>query len=180
MTNKIMFSTDYVGVVTVGLYYTTSDPEFSYYSTSPDIEVGIVTASNLYVSGIVSTTNMTVGVATASEFYGSFIGTVVGTASTASFATTAFSLEGNPDISVGIATASSFVGDLTGTASTASFATTSFSLEGNPDISVGIVTATGGFISSASTTPIQINFDSGTNSIIFSIVGIGTTSLVLF
>jgi hypothetical protein len=140
MTNKIMFSTDYVGVVTVGLYNTTSDPEFSYYSTSPDIEVGIVTASNLYVSGIVSTTNMTVGVATASEFYGSFIGT----------------------------------------ASTASFATTAFFLEGNPDVSVGIITATGGFISSASTTPIQINFDSVTNSIIFSIAGIGTTSLVLF
>lgn len=47
-------------------------------------------------------------------------------------------------------------------------------------ISVGVVTATGGFISSASTTPIQINFDSGTNSITFSIAGIGTTSLVLF
>lgn len=144
MTNKIMFSNDYVGIVTVGLYYTTSEPEFSYYSTSPDIEVGIVTASELYVSGIISTTNLNVGVATASEFYGSFIGTVAGTASTASFATTAFSLEGNPDISV------------------------------------GIVTAAGGFISSASTTPVQINFDSGTNSITFSIAGIGTTSLVLF
>jgi hypothetical protein len=144
MTNKIMFSNDYVGIVTVGLYYTTSQPEFSYYSTSPDIEVGIVTASELYVSGIISTTNLNVGIATASEFYGSFIGTVAGTASTSSFATTAFSLEGNPDISV------------------------------------GIVTAAGGFISSASTTPVQINFDSGTNSIIFSIAGIGTTSLVLF
>jgi hypothetical protein len=144
MTNKIMFSTDYVGIVTVGLYYTTSGPEFSYYSTSPDIEVGIVTASELYVSGIISTTNLNVGVATASEFYGNFIGTVAGTASTALFATTAFSLEGEPDIQV------------------------------------GIVTATGGFISTASTTPIQINFDSGTNSITFSIVGIGTTSLVLF
>ena len=134
MTNKIMFSTDYVGVVTVGLYYTTSDPEFSYYQTSADIEVGIVTASDINVTGIVS----------ASEFRGNFIGTV------------------------------------TGTASTASFATTAFSLEGEPNISVGVVTATGGFISTASTTPIQINFDSGTNSITFSIAGIGTTSLVLF
>ena len=134
MTNKIMFSTDYVGVVTVGLYYTTSDSEFSYYQTSADIEVGIVTASDINVTGIVS----------ASEFRGNFIGTV------------------------------------TGTASTASFATTAFSLEGEPNISVGVVTATGGFISTASTTPIQINFDSGTNSITFSIAGIGTTSLVLF
>ena len=134
MTNKIMFSTDYVGVVTVGLYYTTSDTEFSYYQTSADIEVGIVTASDINVTGIVS----------ASEFRGNFIGTV------------------------------------TGTASTASFATTAFSLEGEPNISVGVVTATGGFISTASTTPIQINFDSGTNSITFSIAGIGTTSLVLF
>jgi hypothetical protein len=77
-------------------------------------------------------------------------------------------------------TASAVVNTVAGTASTSSFATTAFSLEGNPDISVGIVTAAGGFISSASTTPVQINFDSGTNSIIFSIAGIGTTSLVLF
>jgi hypothetical protein len=161
MTNKIMFSTDYVGVVTVGLYYTTSDPEFSYYQTSADIEVGIVTASDINVTGIVS----------ASEFRGNFIGTVAGTASTASFATTAFNLQGIPDITAGIITASSFVGDVTGTA---------LGLTGEPNISVGVVTATGGFISTASTTPIQINFDSGTNSITFSIAGIGTTSLVLF
>jgi len=104
MTNKIMFSNDYVGIVTVGLYNTTTDPEFSYYSTSPDIEVGIVTASNLYVSGMVSITNLT----------------------------------------------------------------------------VGVVTATGGFIGSSSTTPIQMNYDAATTSILFSITGIGTTSLRLY
>ena len=130
MTNKIMFSTDYVGVQTVGLYYTTTDPEFRLFQTSPDIEVGIITASEITA-----------------------IGTVF---------------------------ASQFIGTVTGTASTASFASTAFNLEGSPSINVGVVTATGGFISSASTTPIQINFDSGTNSITFSIAGIGTTSLVLF
>jgi hypothetical protein len=98
MTNKIMFSNDYVGIVTVGLYNTTTDPEFSYYSTSPDIEVGILTASNLHA------TNLT----------------------------------------------------------------------------VGVVTATGGFISSASTTPIQINYNAATTSIVFSVAGIGTTSLMLY
>lgn len=130
MTNKIMFSTDYVGVQTVGLYYTTTEPEFRLFQTSPDIEVGIVTASEITA-----------------------IGTVF---------------------------ASQFIGTVTGTASTASFASTAFNLEGSPSINVGVVTATGGFISSASTTPIQINFDSGANSITFSIAGIGTTSLVLF
>ena len=125
-----MFSTDYVGVQTVGLYYTTTEPEFRLFQTSPDIEVGIVTASEITA-----------------------IGTVF---------------------------ASQFIGTVTGTASTASFASTAFNLEGSPSINVGVVTATGGFISSASTTPIQINFDSGANSITFSIAGIGTTSLVLF
>ena len=129
MTNKIMFSTDYVGVQTVGLYYTTTDPEFRLFQTSPDIEVGIVTASEITAIGTVS--------------------------------------------------ASQFIGTVTGTASSASFASTAFNLEGSPSINVGIVTATGGFISSASTTPIQINFDSGANSITFSIAGIGTASLVL-
>lgn len=42
----------------------------------------------------------------------------------------------------------------------------------------GIVTATGGFISSASTTPIKINLIG--NKIIFSVSGIGSTSLTLF
>ena len=130
MTNKIMFSTDYVGVQTVGLYYTTTDPEFRLFQTSPDIEVGIITASEITAIGTVS--------------------------------------------------ASQFIGTVTGTASSASFASTAFNLEGSPSINVGVVTATGGFISSASTTPIQINFDSGANSITFSIAGIGTTSLVLF
>jgi len=102
--------------------------------TSTSLGTGIITATSVFASSSIS----------APEFYGNFIGTVAGTASTSSFATTAFSLEGNPSISV------------------------------------GVVTATGGFISTASTTPIQINFDAGTNSITFSIAGIGTTSLVLF
>lgn len=51
MTNKILFSNNYVGLVTVGIYYTTTDPEFSYYQTSSDIEVGILTASQLNVTG---------------------------------------------------------------------------------------------------------------------------------
>ena len=111
---------------------------------SENINTGIITSTSLG-TGIITATSVSASSSiTAPEFYGSFIGTVAGTASTSSFATTAFSLEGEPNISV------------------------------------GVVTATGGFISTASTTPIQINFDSGTNSITFSIAGIGTTSLVLF
>lgn len=144
-----MFSTDYVGVQTVGIYYTTTDPEFRLFQTSPDIEVGIITASEITAIGTVSASQ--------------FIGTVTGTASSASFATTSFTLNGVGESDLNVATA-----------------TSAFSLSGEPNISIGVVTAVGGFISSASTTPIQINFDSGANIITFSIAGIGTTSLVLF
>ena len=130
---------------------------------SENINVGIITSSSLG-TGIVTATSVSASSSiTAPEFYGSFIGTVAGTASTASFATTSFTLNGVVESDLNVATA-----------------TSAFSLSGEPNISVGVVTATGGFISTASTTPIQINFDSGTNSITFSIAGIGTTSLVLF
>lgn len=130
---------------------------------SENINTGIITSTSLG-TGIITATSVSASSSiTAPEFHGSFIGTVAGTASTASFATTAFTLNGVVEADLNVATAN-----------------TALNLSGNPSISVGIVTATGGFISSASTTPIQINFDSGTNSITFSIAGIGTTSLVLF
>lgn len=56
-------------------------------------------------------------------------------------------------------------------------ATSALTVSGNATIS-GIVTATGGFISVANTTPIQINLDG--NNLIFTAVGIGSTSLTLF
>ena len=127
---------------------------------SENVNVGIITSTSLETGTITATSVSASSSITAPEFYGSFIGTVAGTAS---IATTAFTLNGVVEADLNVATAN-----------------TAFNLSGNPSISVGIVTATGGFISSASTTPIQINFDSGTNSITFSIAGIGTTSLVLF
>ena len=51
MTNKIMFSTDYVGIVTVGIYKTDSDPDFSNFQTSSDITVGTINADEINVSG---------------------------------------------------------------------------------------------------------------------------------
>lgn len=46
-----------------------------------------------------------------------------------------------------------------------------------PDITVGVVTATGGFISVGNTTPITITLSG--NSLTFSAVGIGSTTLTL-
>jgi hypothetical protein len=80
---------------------------------------GISSVSNIYSSGIVTAT--------------SFVGTLTGTASTASFATTSFGLSGSPSITVtginasGVVTASSFVGsgaNLTGIANTANIVST--------------------------------------------------------
>ena len=58
--------------------------------------------SNLagFTTSITSTTNLSVGVVTAS----SFIGNLTGTASTASFATTSFGLSGTPNLNVGVVT----------------------------------------------------------------------------
>ena len=67
------------------------------------------------------------GIATATTF----VGNLTGTATTA---TTASGLSGNPNITVGIATATSFVGTLTGTAT---------GLSGNPIISVSGVNNSG-------------------------------------
>lgn len=130
---------------------------------SENVNTGIITSISLG-TGIVTATSVSASSSiSAPEFYGNFIGTVTGTASTASFATTAFTLNGVVEADLNVSTA-----------------TTAFNLSGNPSISVGVVTATGGFISTASTTSIQINYNAATTSIVFSIAGIGTTSLVLF
>jgi hypothetical protein len=70
-------------------------------SGTPDITVGIITATNVVIGGgttqLVVTGNARVtGVVTATTF----VGNLTGTASTASFATTSFGLSGNPSISV--------------------------------------------------------------------------------
>lgn len=62
--------------------------------------IGVITAR----SGIIVT-----GIVTATSFVGNVTGTVTGTASTASFATTSFGLSGTPNITVGFATATSAV-----------------------------------------------------------------------
>jgi hypothetical protein len=66
-----------------------------------------------------------------------------------------------------------FTGNLTGTA------TTALGISSNSDVfTSGIVTAIGGFISSNGTTPVSINIIG--NKIVFSVSGIGSTSLTLF
>lgn len=59
--------------------------------------VGILTASGINVSGVVTAS--------------SFVGNLTGTASTASASATAYGLTGSPNLNVGVVTASSLYGD---------------------------------------------------------------------
>ena len=52
---NILYGTGSPGVVTVGIYDTLSDPVYSDYYSSPNIDVGIVTATSLSVSGVTTT-----------------------------------------------------------------------------------------------------------------------------
>jgi len=122
-------------------------------------------ASNLagFTTSISSTTDLNVGIVTAS----SFVGNLTGTASTATAAGTAYGLTGTPDLQVGVVTASSFVGNLTGNAQ---------GLSGAPDITVGNIVG-----SAATFTDLTVN---GTQTIINTTslevadknIGIGSTS----
>jgi hypothetical protein len=78
----------------------------------------------------------------------------------------------------GISTYSNVAGIST-YADTAGIATVSSGLTGTPDIEVGIVTASNGFTSGIGVTdPVQIQVSG--NVLTFNVVGIGSTSLVLF
>jgi len=59
--------------------------------------VGILTASGINVSGVITAT--------------SFVGNLTGTASTASASATAYGLTGSPNLNVGVVTATSLYGD---------------------------------------------------------------------
>jgi hypothetical protein len=112
---------------------------------------GTIFGNNISLTGIVTASAFRVGTAVTIDSSGIAVSGIVtapsfvGTASTASFATTSFGLSGTPNLNVGIVTATSFVGsgaNLTGISSV-SFATTSFGLSGTPNLNVGIVTASG-------------------------------------
>lgn len=77
-------------------------------SSTTDLSVGIVTATTFRVGTAVTinSSGISAGVITATSFSGSITGTT-GTASTATSAATAFGLSGSPNITVGSLTASS-------------------------------------------------------------------------
>lgn len=99
-----------------------------------------------------------------------FVGAAV-TSSFSGFAVTITSSENYWDKNSSGINTSSNVGIGTTTASSP------LTVSGNATIS-GIVTALGGFISVGSTTPIQITLEG--NNVVFTAVGIGSTSLTLF
>jgi hypothetical protein len=101
--------------------------------------------------------NINVGIVTATTFSGSLSGNVTGIASTA------LSLSGTPNITVGFVTATQLVGNVTGIASTA------LSLSGSPSITVTNINATNSGIITA------VNLVSGISS-----VGVSTISTRLY
>jgi hypothetical protein len=125
--------------------------------------------------GITGTPNVVVGVVTADSYNGSgarLTGVIT-------------SLVAGTNISIlqsaGIATVNAFgVGDYVtnaGYSTSSGIATVAQGLTGTPNITVGIVTATNGFISSGNTSPVQISVSNG--RLVFSVVGIGSTSFAL-
>jgi len=151
----------------------TNGLSFSGVSLGPAIPVntipdGTVTDGSLTVAGILSTTNLYVagvstfvglathtgtifgsnlsltGVATATTF----VGSLTGTASTASFATTSFGLSGSPNITVGIATATTLKVGTGVTISSGVVTATEFDITGSSNtfnaggLNVGVATAT--------------------------------------
>ena len=130
-----------------------------------DGNTGIASTARDVIGGIGSITSLTVSGVTTSS--GGFVGNLTGTASTASFATTAFTLNNKVEADLNVATAvtatnlsdaanittgtissdrltGSYSIDITGnagTASTASFATTAFTLNNKVEADLNVATA---------------------------------------
>jgi hypothetical protein len=103
------------------------------------------------------------GIVTATSFNGS----LTGTASTASFATTSFGLSGTPNITVGVVTASSFIGNVTGNAT---------GLSGTPNITVGNVTGAAATFTNLTVNGTQTIINTTELNISDKTVGIASTS----
>ena len=101
----------------------TGAPELTYGASIP-VGYAVTGAGGVNVTGVITAT--------------SFVGSLTGTASTATAAATAYGLTGNPSITVGTVT-----GNLTGTASTATAAATAYGLTGSPSITVAAINNTG-------------------------------------
>jgi len=136
------------------------------YNLAAPSAVGNFTVSgNLTVNG---TTTLSAG---SSVSFATTAYNLIGIASTATAAATAYGLTGSPNITVGTVT-----GSLTGTASTATAAATAYGLSGSPNITVGNVTG-----SAATFTNLTVN---GTQTIINTTslevadknIGIGSTT----
>jgi len=91
----------------------------------------VTITGNLNVLGVSTIAGAATSVAFATTAYN-----LIGIASTATAAATAYGLTGSPNITVGTVT-----GSLTGTASTATAAATAYGLSGTPNITVGIISA---------------------------------------
>ena len=115
------------------------------------VNAGIASDVNLFTTGIatIGTVKISAGIVTHKDNIGSgitFFGNLTGTASTASFATTAFNLNSPETFSVGFATTATNVIGGIGSLTSLSVNTTGISTLGLVKISAGIVTATTGIV----------------------------------
>ena len=124
-------------------------------STARDVIGGIGSLTSLSVSGIstLGTVKISAGIVTATSgivtYFGEFNGPLTGTASTASFATTAFTLDGRVESEFNVAfaqTSGISTNVIGGIASVTSLSVSGISTLGTVEISAGIVTATSGIV----------------------------------
>ena len=132
------------------------------------VNAGVGNSTSVNTSGIITATGGFVG-----NLTGNIVGDIVGEVNAPSFDTNVSGV-----VVTGIATASSFVGALTGNVTGNVEGNASGLVDGSYNLNTsGIVTATGGFIGSASTTPVVITHSAGV--LTFTVAGIGSTSLAL-
>jgi hypothetical protein len=129
-----------------------------------DVNSGGTVNGNVNITGNLSVTGTTTLSAGSSVSFATTAYNLIGIASTATAAATAYGLTGSPNITVGTVT-----GNLTGTASTATAAGTAYGLTGSPNITVGNITGTGATFSN------NLNVGAG---ITFTASGINVTGIV--
>ena len=160
----IITASQFIGTASTASFATTAfsldgfDPdttEVGFARTAVDVIGGIGSITSLSVSGIstLGTVEISSGIVTATSgivtYYGDFRGDLVGTASTASFATTAFTLNDRVESEFNVAfaqTAGIATNVIGGIGSITSLDVSGITTLGTVEISSGIVTATSGIV----------------------------------
>jgi len=136
-----------------------------------DVNSGGTVNGNVNITGNLSVTGTTTLSAGSSVSFATTAYNLIGIASTATAAGTAYGLSGTPNITVGTVT-----GSLTGTASTATAAGTAYGLSGTPNITVGNITGSAATFTNLTVNGTQTIINTQTLEVADKNIGIGSTS----